>query len=71
MSKGSTKVSDATVAEGEETGEVVSGDITIAKFFDLYDAGADKYIRAYSEDRFRGIMKSKESWKAVLNLMED
>ena len=71
MSKGSTKVSDATVTEGEETGEVVSGDITIAKFFELYATGTDKYVRAYSEDRFRGIMKSKESWKAVLNLMED
>jgi hypothetical protein len=48
-----------------------SGEITIGKYFQLHDPNFNVYQRAYAEARFRGIMKSKESWEdAIHTLME-
>lgn len=44
-----------------------SGELTIGKYFQLYGSGIGVYQRAYAEERFRGIMKSKESWEATIH----
>lgn len=42
-------------------------EITVGKYFQLYRASADKYMRVYAEERFRGIIKSKDSWDETIN----
>lgn len=51
--------------------ETNSGDITIEKYFQLHEPTIDVYVKAYAEDRFRGIMKSKGSWKEAIQLLRE
>jgi len=51
--------------------EIDSGDINIEKYFQLHEPAIDVYVKAYAEDRFRGIMKSKGSWKEAIRLLRE
>lgn len=51
--------------------EPKSEEISVAKYLQLYGSEIHPYTRAYAEERFRGIMKSKRSWdEAIKRLME-
>lgn len=38
----------------------------IFKFIQLEASGMNRYQRAYVEERYRGILKSKEEWRKIL-----
>ena len=57
--------------DGESPPVETTEEITIEKYFQLYEPETSPYLRAYAENRFHGIMKSKGSWKeAITTMME-
>ena len=47
--------------------EPKSGGISIQKYLQLYGSEIHMYSRAYLGEQFRGIILSKEAWKAEIN----
>ena len=52
--------------EKQSMAVVVSGGITLAKFYDEYAPTTDKYIRAYLTTQFSGVLKSPDEWAQEL-----
>jgi len=51
--------------------EQKSGEISIQKYFQLYNSSVHIYDKAYLGEQFRCINKTKEAWDAELkNIME-
>lgn len=64
------KIKSESVDDGIPPVENVE-EMTIEKYFQLHEPEISPYLRAYAENRFHGIMKSKGSWKeAITTMME-
>lgn len=72
MTKKSTKkvTKETTAVVESKSGnlsEPKSVGLSIKKYLQLYGSEIHKYTRAYFEQQFRGILKSKEAWDEEIN----
>lgn len=69
------KIGEDLPTTSEKLGEdlpTTSGEVSFEKYFQLKNPGLTRYVVAYLGSRFRGIMKTTDSWnEEVKKIMEE